>query len=328
MEYRQLGKTDLVVSRICFGCWQLSPKFWGEVAIEPWHEALKAALDCGVNFVDTADAYGDGYAESSLGEYLAAQKLRERFIIATKFYWNFEGKQRHPDTRYEYILRECEASLARLKTDYIDLYQIHAFDPLTVPEEVGAAFGRLKKEGKVRWFGVSNLNVEQMRMYGRHFEVSSLQPPYSLLSRTIESSELPYCRAERIGVIPYSPLYRGLLTGKYARDHVFTDSRSSARYFTGTPFQAIMDGLDELRPIAADLGLDLAQLAIRWIATHPAITAPIVGIKTPDHITGIAKAVEAPLPVDLWHRVAGIVAAARQAADEAADRAARKPAGV
>jgi myo-inositol catabolism protein IolS len=319
MRYAQLGSTDLLVSRICFGCWQLSPAFWGDVALEPWHDALKAALDCGVNFIDTADAYGDGYAEESLGEYLATQRLRDRFTVATKFYWNIAADERHPDTRYEYILQACEASLKRLRTDRIDLYQIHAFDPLTIPEEVGAALGRLKKEGKVRWFGVSNLNAEQMRMYGTSFEVSSLQPPYSLLARDCERNELPYCRAQRIGVIPYSPLYRGLLSGKYGRDHTFTDSRAGARYFSGGQFKAIMDGLDELRPIAGDLGLDLAQLAIRWVATHPAVTAPIVGIKTPEHITGIVKAVEQPLPAELWHRVAGVVGAAQQKADRMND---------
>lgn len=318
MKYAQLGKTDLVVSRICFGCWQLSPRFWGDIPLEPWHEALKAALEVGVNFVDTADAYGDGYAESSLGEYLHSEGLRERFIIATKFLWNFEGERRHADTRYEYILRECEASLKRLRTDRVDLYQIHGFDPLTIPEEVGAAFARLKKEGKVRWFGVSNMNPEQIRMYAKHFEVSSLQPPYNLLIRDVERDELPYCLSERIGVISYSPLYRGLLTGKYARDHVFDDHRANVPYFAGAKYHRIMDGLDELRPIAEDLGLDLAQLAIRWITSHPAITAPIVGIKEPEHITGIVKAVDEPLPIELWNQVASIVATAKAEADRMA----------
>ena len=315
VEYRQLGTSDLMVSRICFGCWQLSPRFWGEVPLEPWHEAIRAALDVGVNFIDTADAYGNGYAESSLGSYLEREGLRNEFIIATKFYWNFGGDFRHPDTRYEYILRECDASLERLKTDRIDLYQIHFFDPITIPEDVAAAFSKIKREGKVRWFGVSNMNTEQMRLYARHFDFVSLQPPYSLLSRSVELAELPYCQTNGLGVIPYSPLFRGLLTGKYERDHVFDDSRGRVKYFTGDAFQAIMDGLDEIRPIAAELGLDLAQLAIRWVATHPAITAPIVGIKESSHITGIVKAIEEPLPQDVWHRVAGIVASAAATAD-------------
>lgn len=317
MQTMQLGKTDLNVSRICFGCWQLSPRFWGDVPLEPWQAAIRKALDVGVNFIDTADAYGEGYAESSLGEYIDRDGLRDRFAIATKFYWNFEGETRHPDTRYEYIIRECEASLKRLRTDRIDLYQIHAFDPLTRPDEVGAALNRLKKEGKIRWFGVSNLNPEQMRMYQRHFEINCLQPPYSLLSRGIEKQELPYCQAERIGVIAYSPLYRGLLTGKYARDHQFTDSRQNAKLFQGAAFQRMLDALDSLKPVAEKHGLTVAQLAIRWVLTHPALTCAIVGIKTAEQIETIAPAAAGELPIEDWHHVAGVIQKAKAEAEAA-----------
>ena len=315
MKYAQLGKSDLIVSRICFGCWQLSPRFWGEVPLEPWHEALKKALDVGVNFLYTADAYGDGYAEESLGTFLAQEGLRDRFMIATKFFWNFQKEERHPDTRYEYILEECEASLRRLRTDRIDLYQMHAFDPLTRPEEVAAAFLQLRKQGKVRWFGVSNQTAEQMRMFQKHFEVTSLQPGYSLLKRDIEQSELPYCLGERVGVIPYSPLYRGLLTGKYKRDHVFTDTRKDNKLYQGKAFHRMLDAMDTLRPLADRHGLTMAQLAIRWVLTHPAVTSAIVGIKTPDHIEGIVAAAEDVLPNDEWHAVANVIDAARAEAE-------------
>ncbi|MCG3199173.1 MAG: Aldo-keto reductase YhdN [bacterium] len=311
MHFAQLGKTDLVVSRICFGCWQLSPSFWGKIPLEPWHAALKKALDLGVNFIDTADAYGDGYAESSLGEFLHKEGLRDRFIVATKFFWDFTVSPRVPNTTHDYILRACEDSLRRLKTDRIDLYQIHAWDPLTRPEEVAAAFGRLKKEGKVRWFGVSNQNLEQIRLYGKHFEVASLQPHYNLLFRDIEARELPYCLESRIGVIPYSPLYRGLLAGTYSRDQEFEDHRGKLELFTGEKFQRILDGLDEIGPIARELGLTVSQLAIRWVLTHPAITSAIVGIKTPEHIESIVPAAEGMLPRDVWHKVAGVLERAK-----------------
>lgn len=311
MQFAQLGKTDLVVSRICFGCWQLSPSFWGKIPLEPWHAALKRALDLGVNFIDTADAYGDGYAESSLGEFLHKEGLRDRFIVATKFFWDFTVSPRVPNTTHDYILRACEDSLRRLKTDRIDLYQIHAWDPLTRPEEVAAAFGRLKKEGKVRWFGVSNQNLEQMRLYGKHFEVASLQPHYNLLFREIEARELPYCLENRIGVIPYSPLYRGLLAGRYTREEKFEDHRGKLDLFTGEKFQRILDGLDEIAPIAQELGLTVSQLAIRWVLTHPAITGAIVGIKTPEHIESIVPAAEDALPRDVWHKVAGVMEKAK-----------------
>src|SRR5690606_33068479 len=140
-----------------------------------WREAVKRAADLGVNFIDTAGAYGEGYAETNLGNVLARNRLRERFIVATKFFWNFRAAERHPDTSYEFILRECEDSLRRLKTDRIDLFQIHAWDPLTRPEEVAAALGRLKQEGKVRWVGASNLNVEQMELYREVIDIATLQ---------------------------------------------------------------------------------------------------------------------------------------------------------
>lgn len=317
MKHTQLGATDLIVSRICFGCWQLSPKFWGEVPIEPWRAALKKALDVGINFIDTADAYGDGYAESCLGDLLKKEGLRDRFIIATKFFWNFEGEKRHPDTSYDYILRACEASLRRLQTDRIDLYQIHSFDPLTRPEEVAAALLQLKKQGKIRWVGVSNQNVEQMEMYRAYFEINCLQPPYNLLARGIEERELPYCLGRRIGVISYSSLCRGLLTGKYPRDHVFTDTRKDIKLFAGKAFQRMLDGLDEIRPIAERLGLTLSQLAARWVITHPALTSAIIGIKTPEHIESIAPAADDILSAQDWHNVAEIIKRAREEAESA-----------
>ena len=311
MRTIQLGTTDLTVSRIAFGCWQLSPNFWGEVPLAPWEDAVRAAVDCGVNFIDTADAYGNGYAEESLGNVFKRDGLRDQFILATKFYWRIEPKhERFPDTTHAYIMRACEASLRRLQTDCIDLYQIHAFDPLTRPAEVAGALLELQRQGKIRWIGVSNLNAEQMRMYGRHFDITCLQPPYSLLQRDIEEEELPYCLAQRIGVIAYSPLFRGLLTGKYDRKQIFADSRAKAPEFTGERFARILDALDSLRPLAEGHGLTLAQLAIRWVLTHPALSCAIVGVKTRTHIEGIAAAAETALPNDDWHRVARTLAEA------------------
>lgn len=318
MQYSQLGKTDLKVSRICFGCWQLSPKFWGHVPREEWERAVSAALDGGVNFIDTADAYGDGMAESYLGDYLHREKLRDRFVIATKFYWNFYGDERHPDTRHDYIIRACEESLRRLKIDTIDLYQIHAWDPLTRPEEVAAAFDRLRKDGKVRWFGVSNLNAEQMRLYENAFEINSLQPPYSLLAREVETREFPHCQDNGIGVLAYSPLYRGLLTGKYSRDHTFEDSRQGVAHFQGKAFHRLLDGLAELNPFCEKYGLTTAQLAIRWVLTHPAVSCAIVGVKNAGHIETITPAADAPLANDDWHAVAKIMARAKTEAESLA----------
>ncbi len=314
MQYRQLGQTDLKVSKICFGSWQLSPHFWGDVPLKPWEAALREAIANGINFFDTADAYGNGHAEKSLGAFFKREGLRDKIVLASKFYWNFTHDTRLPDTRHDYILQACEASLKRLGTDRIDLYQIHSFDPLTRPEEVAAALLRLRKEGKVRWFGVSNLTPEQMRMYRRFFDIHCLQPPYSLLMRQVEQDALPYCLAQRMGVIAYSPLYRGLLTGKYPADHVFTDSRARDKFFNGAAFARINAGLDRLRPLAQELGLTLPQFAVRWVLRHPALTSAIVGIKSPDHVDGILTAADDELPMETWHQAADIM---RQARSEA-----------
>lgn len=317
MRYVQLGKTDLIVSRICFGCWQLSPRFWGEVPLDEWEDALRAAMDVGVNFIDTADAYDDGGAETALGHFLEREKCRDRFSIATKFYWNFEQQERVPDTSYDYIVRECEASLRRLKTDRIDLYQIHAWDPLTRPDEVAAAFLRLKKEGKVRWFGVSNLNADQMRMYLAHFDIDCLQPRYNLLDREVEERELPLCLEKRIGVIAFSPLAKGLLAGKYTSDTRFEDHRARDARFQGKQFEILLDAVERLKPIAEAYGLTTAQLALRWVLTHPALTSAIVGVKRREHIETAAPAADDVLSNRDWHKTAEIMATARAEARRA-----------
>ena len=314
MKYAQLGTSDLVVSRICFGCWQLSPKFWGEIPLKPWKKALDKAIELGINFIDTAGAYGDGYAESCLGEYFAASRNRDHFLVATKFYWTFQKAERHPDTSYAFILQECEDALRRMKTDRIDLFQVHMWDPLTRPEEVAAAFVELRRQGKVRWFGVSNLNTEQISLYLKHIPVVSLQPWYNLLERDNEKREFPFCLEHRIGVIPYSPLYRGLLTGKYARNHQFTDDRANLALYQGAAFQRMLDGIDALRPIAESLGLTVAQFAIRWILTNPTVTSAIVGIKSPEHVESIAPAAETMLSAEDWYKAAQIIACAKQEA--------------
>lgn len=314
MKHIQLGTTDLMVSRICFGCWQLSPAFWGDVDIETWRDAVKAGVEAGVNFFDTADAYGNGYAETELGRVMQESGLRDKIVLATKFYWNFEADPRHPDTRHDRIIEACERSLKRLQTDHIDLYQIHSWDALTRPDEVAAALLRLQREGKIRWIGVSNLNPEQMRMYGRYFTIASLQPSYSLLSREVESEHFPYCIDQRIGVIPYSPLFRGLLTGKYSPNHVFEDTRSKNTLFVGKAFKHILDTLNELQPIADRYGLNMAQLAIRWVLTHPAVTSAIVGIKSTDQICGILPAAEEVLDTADWYIIADALEKAKRTA--------------
>jgi aryl-alcohol dehydrogenase-like predicted oxidoreductase len=314
MKYTQLGKTDLIVSRICFGCWQLSPKFWGQISIDDWNLALLKAIDCGINFIDTAQAYGDGFAEKVLGDFLEKNKCRKNLIIATKFFWNIENPEnRYPDTDYNYIISECEASLKRLKTDYIDLYQIHAWDSLTKPDEVASALLKLKKDGKIRWIGVSNLNVHQMSMYMRYFEINCLQPLYNILDRQAEQELFPFCLEKRIGVITYSTLARGLLAGKYTGDEKFSDSRANHPRFTGENFKKIITAINTyMKPVAEQLSITVPELAIRWVLTHPAVTSAIVGIKKPEHIETIIKAADDVLDRKLWYKLADDIKNATQ----------------
>lgn len=311
MKKIRLGDTDLEVSRICFGTWQLSPRFWGDVPLGEWRAALHEAVDSGINFIDTANAYGNGLAEEELGKELTRSGLRDRVVIATKFFWNFTDRDfTFPDTRRDHLLRACEDSLRRLRTDRIDLYQIHSWDPLIRMEEVAAGFEQLHREGKVRWFGVSNWNVEQMALGRRHFPLATLQPKYNLLDRGVEKAVFPFCLEHGIGTLVYSPLERGLLGGLYTANQEFQDSRARSPLFQGKTFQAIRKGLEDLRALAHESGLTIAQFTVRWVLTHPAVTCAILGVKKPSHLEATAAA-EGILPQDVWHRAAEIMEAAR-----------------
>ena len=273
-----------------------------------WREAVLAALGNGINFFDTADAYGDGFAEEQLGEVLREAGARDDVIVATKFYWHVEdgGNRYYPDTRADYLFRACEASLRRLKTDHIDLYQIHAWDPLIRPEEVGAAFEKLRQDGKARWFGVSNWNVGQMALGRAHFPLATLQPKYNLLDREAEASVFPYCLEHQIGTLVYSPLERGLLGGHCHPGQEFMDSRARNPLFQGKRFEGLLKGIDQLRPLAEEVGLTVAQFALRWTLTHPAVTCAILGVKSARHLAA-APAAEDALPQDVWHLAARIM---------------------
>src|SRR5579862_5291732 len=203
----RLGRTELSVSPVCYGSWQLSPKFWGPVPESDAIAAMRGAFDAGVNFYDTADAYGDGFAEEVVGKALATLP-RDKVVLATKvFHHFFPDGHRFPDLSHDYILQACDASLKRLKMDYIDLYQCHSWDPLADPAGIAEAMEKLKRQGKIRHYGTSNWNAEQLRLGAKHGNYGSAQPMYSLLKRNIESDVLPYCQANDVGTLVYSPLH-------------------------------------------------------------------------------------------------------------------------
>jgi aryl-alcohol dehydrogenase-like predicted oxidoreductase len=248
------------------------------------------SFEVGVNFYDTADAYGDGYGETVMGEALK-ELPREQLVVATKVYHHFfpDGR-RYGDLSREYILQACENSLRRLKMDYIDLYQCHAFDPMTDPAETADAMETLLKQGKIRAYGSSNWTVEQMRTADRFGNFATTQPIYSLLQRDIEDDILPYCRAHNTGVLVYSPLHKGLLSGKYKGNETFTDFRKSHKDFTGERFKMLTARVAEAGKIAQGYGLSTLQLILVVTLMNPALTCAIVGIKTPEQIEEAAGA--------------------------------------
>lgn len=284
----RLGRTSLRVSPICFGCWQMGQTYWGKLPEEDLIAAVKRSLDVGINFFDTADAYGNGTAETILGKALQGHD-RESFVVATKVYhhWYKDG-WRHPDLSHDYILWECEQSCKRLGLDYIDLYQAHQFDVLTHPKETARAFEDLKEEGRIRYAGCSNYNAEQLRTALKFGRMDSVQPRYNLLQTEAEEALFPLCLAENVAVLTYSSLAQGLLTGKFTGDESFTDVRKDNPLFKGEAFKKNVQKVDRLKPIASELGLSVTQLALRATISHPAITAAIVGIKRPEQIEEVA----------------------------------------
>jgi aryl-alcohol dehydrogenase-like predicted oxidoreductase len=306
MEQVRLGNTDLHVSRVCFGGWQASPRFWGEVPEADIQAAMHRALECGVNFFDTADAYGEGRGEEIFGRAFAGVR-RDAYVMATKVYWHWDEtdpeRPRYPDLSHDYILRACENSLRRLKTDHIDLYQIHAYDPLTPPEEYFSALEKLKKAGKVRYLGCSNYTSVQLHAAMRVARFDAVQPRYNMMDRESEDDLLPLCQAEKLGVLVYSTLNLGLLTGKFTGREKFDDLRSKRPRFRGEEFQKAVAKVNRLKPIAERLGVSVTRLVIRATLAHPAVHCAIVGVKNAAQIEESAQAMDFSINRETYHEI-------------------------
>ncbi len=290
MQRVTLGQSGLSVSPIAFGTWQLSPRFWGEPSKDRAVAAMRGAFENGVNFFDTADAYGDGYAETVLGD--AIRHLpRDELVIATKVFNHYKPDgSRYPDLSPDHVRKRCEASLERLAVETIDLYLLHFYDQLAPLADVAEALSRLRDEGKVRAIGLSNHNVEQVRAQRRFGPYSVVQPPYSLIDPGIESDLLPYCQGENIGVMVYSPMHKGLLSGKYTGSEKFDDFRRFHPDFQGERFRELCDAVQSLRLIAGQYDLTVYQLVLAVTLMHPAIHVAVCGIKTPEQIAEAASA--------------------------------------
>ena len=273
MEKRQLGKDGDYVSVIGFGAWPIGGAM-GAVDEGAAISTIHAVLDHGITLIDTAQAYRT--SEAILGKALKGGR-REQAFLATKV-----SREYSPGA----IRRAMENSLRALQTDHVDLYQIHGWNPQHPIDESMEMMERLRQEGKTRYIGVSNFNVEQMKLAAQTASFHSLQPRYNLLDREIEAEILPHCEAHGIGILPHSPLAKGLLTGKYTPDHQFPadDERSGMSRFQGEEFRRNLAKAKKLQAIAQERNLTLIQLAIGWQLRFSGVTCVLVGAKTPEQV--------------------------------------------
>lgn len=290
-ERREIGRTGIHVTPLAMGCWPIAGITSVGVTDEQSIGTLQAAVDSGLNFFDTAYCYGYN-GESELLIQRALGHRRDELVIATKGGIHYENRVQVKDARPATLIRECEESLRRLGTDYIDLYYLHAPDPSTPLSESAGALKQLLDSGKVRSIGVSNFSLEQLIEFHDLCPISAYQPHYNMLQREIERSQLPWCINHQVSTIVYWPLMKGLLAGKLDRDHQFEakDGRPKYPMFSGEEWQKNQDFLDRLRPIADECKATVAQLVLNWTVQRPGITVALCGAKRPDQIRDNAAA--------------------------------------
>jgi aryl-alcohol dehydrogenase-like predicted oxidoreductase len=299
MQTKRLGNSDLELTPIGVGAWAMGGGgwafAWGPQDDNQSIEAIHAALDGGVNWIDTAAVYGLGHSEEVVARALEGRSNRPYVFTKCERTWNEKGEISGV-LKADSIRKECEASLRRLKVDFIDLYQIHWPQPDEDVEEGWGALVKLKEEGKVRWIGVSNFNAEQMERCRRIAPVTSLQPPYSAISPEIEEETLPYCREHSVGVIVYSPMKSGLLSGRMTRERVEAfpadDFRRKALNFQEPHLSRNLELQDLMKAVGARHGRSAGEVAIAWVLRNPAVTAAIVGMRSSEQAQGVLGALE------------------------------------
>jgi aryl-alcohol dehydrogenase-like predicted oxidoreductase len=294
MNYRRLGSSDLEVSEISLGSWLT---FAGGVGFEQTRACTDAAFDAGINFFDTANVYGRGAAESAWGEILSGRP-RNSYVLATKVWGQMSDDPADRGLSAAQIGKQIDASLARLQTDYVDLYQAHRFDPDVPIEEMIEAFQQVVASGKARYLGFSEWTAEQIQaavdIAGPDLFVSS-QPQYSMLWRAPEGELFPLCEANSISQIVWSPLAQGVLTGKYRPGQAPPSDSRAANSDMNVAMDRLMDdavleAVDRLRPIADQAGLSMAELALAWVLRRPELASAIVGASRPEQVHANARA--------------------------------------
>jgi aryl-alcohol dehydrogenase-like predicted oxidoreductase len=315
MRMRTLGGTGIKVSSYCLGAMMFGA--WGNPDHEESARIIGRALDAGINFIDTADAYSGGESEEIVGKALAGGR-RDNVVLATKAHGPMGDDVNERGNSRRWLIRECENSLRRLGTDYIDLYQIHRPDPATGIDETLGALTDLIRAGKIRYAGSSTFPASQIveaqwtaERRGRERFVCE-QPPYSILVRGVEAEVLPVCQRYGMGVIPWSPLAGGWLSGRYRKDTEVPTSRRAERiplrYDMSLPSnQAKLEAADKLAVLAEDAGLSLIHLALAFVIKHPAVTSAIIGPRTMEHLDSQAGAADVVLTEEILDRIDEIV---------------------
>lgn len=301
METKQLGNTDMLITRIGFGAWAIGGGNWafgwgpqddGEAIA-----AMQRAAEVGMNWIDTAAVYGLGHSEELVGRAVKGMARKPYIFTKCGLVWD-ENRKTGQNLKAASIRKECEESLRRLDVDVIDLYQVHWPVDGNI-EEAWEMMARLQSEGKVRYIGVSNYNVSQIRACQAIAPVSSLQPPYSLISRDYEKEILPFCKENNIGVIVYSPMGSGLLTGTMTRERIAAmpadDWRRNSPYFREPALTKHLALAEILRSVGKRHGCSAGEVAIAWTLRNPAVTAAIVGGRSAAQVDGIKKAWEISL---------------------------------
>ncbi|MDB5129446.1 aldo/keto reductase [Mucilaginibacter sp.] len=315
MKYRKLENTDLLLSEVTFGAWAAGGWMWGGTERQEAIDAIRVSYSLGVTSIDTAPIYGQGTSEEIVGEAIKGLP-RDRFQLLTKYgmRWDlkkgdfsFHSKKNTGEEIdiYKYagkesIIKECEDSLKRLGTDYIDLYQIHWPDSTTPISETMEAVSRLIEQGKVRYAGVCNYNAAQMAEAEKYVSLASNQVPYSMVKRNIEEELIPYCLTHQKSILAYSPLERGLLSGKMKPGYQFAsgDHRKDVSFFKDENLRRTDEFLNRIKPIADQKNITLSQLVILWTLEQPGITITLVGARNKEQAAENAQALDTTLTND------------------------------
>lgn len=319
MQYRKLGDTNVKITPIAFGAWAIGGWMWGGTNRKEATEAVQKSIDIGITTIDTAAVYGFGLSEEIVGEAINIPRDKVQIFTKCGLRWDLEAgthffdsqdDKGNPVSIYKYsgkdsIIEECERSLKRLNTDYIDLYQIHWHDPSTPAAEAMEAMDKLLQQGKIRAAGVSNYSVDMLKDAEKYLKLASNQVPYSMVERDIENEVVPYSLERNVGIIAYSPMQRGILTGKMHKNYPFDkgDHRPSLPRYKEPNFSRILDFVEKLKPIAKEKGITLPQLVLNWTMNRPGITCVLAGSRKPSQIEDNAKAINVKINEEEYKKI-------------------------